>query len=109
MDKYTYKDAKYYYHNQTTTMPLEMELSKAYGKVVGNLGRSVPQANYSQFILEEATKDTFTYRQTMVAGADFDVDSTVVLAKAMYNAVPLHALPVSVNLLSNAILKNYAR
>ena len=47
----------------------------------------------------------------MVAGADFHQmhgQINTLVAKAMYNAVPLHALPLSVNLLDNALLKHYA-
>ena len=44
----------------------------------------------------------------MVAGADFQFMEDTPIAKAMYNAVPLHALPLSVNLLDNALLKHYA-
>lgn len=44
----------------------------------------------------------------MVAGADFPFIDDTLIPKAMYNAVPLHALPLSVNLLDNALLKHYA-
>ena len=58
--------------------------------------------------MEEAKKDTFLYRKEMVAGADFPFIDDTLIPKAMYNAVPLHALPLSVNLLDNALLKHYA-
>ena len=115
LDASTYPDPRYYYHNYTGASPLEARISQAYGQVVGAAaGHSVPGANYSAVILDEAKRDTFSYRQNMVAGLDYGEKNegnqdTVTVAKAMYNAVPLHALPISVNLMNNAILKHFAR
>ena len=47
----------------------------------------------------------------MIVGADFvEVDLNIdsqnsTVAKAVYNAVPLHSLPLSINMLNNALLK----
>ena len=106
MDKNMYGNARYYYHNMNDSNEV---YSNAYADVVGDLGHSVSaDANYSAVILEEAKKDTFLYRKEMVAGADFPFIDDTLIPKAMYNAVPLHALPLSVNLLDNALLKHYA-
>ena len=92
LDASTYPDPRYYYHNYTGASPIETGISQAYGQVVGAAGHSVPGANYSSVILDEAKRDTFSYRQNMVAGLDYGEKNagnqdTVTVAKAMYALV----------------------
>ena len=86
-------------------------MSTSYGNYVGDIGSPVNEANYSKFILEKGTEDIDTYRRKMIVGADFvEVDLNIdsqnsTVAKAIYNAVPSHSLPLSINMLNNALLK----
>ena len=87
-------------------------MRNSYGEVVGNQGKLINDANFTEFILTQAENDISYYRRNMIVGADFTRDSLsdhgpqdITIAKALYNSVPIHSLPLSVNLLSNALLK----
>ena len=108
LNKNTYNGAKYFYSKGMENKETEA-ISERYETVVGNLGHVVTAQNYSKFILEEAGKNELEYRRTMVAGADFNSTDKPVVAIAVYNSIPVHAMPLSVNLLSNALLKHYTR
>ena len=87
-------------------------MSNSYGNVVGDQGKLINDANFTEFVLTQAEKDISYYRRKMIVGADFTHDNLsdhgpqdITIAKAFYNSVPIHSLPLSVNLLSNALLK----
>ena len=96
------ESAHYYYHDNDT-----VDISQAYGKVVGDQGELISTGNFTEFILDVGLDDISKYRQLLVAGADFSKDNSMKNLTCLYNSVPLHALPVSVNLMSNALLKHY--
>ena len=113
INKYTYEDAVYYYSN-TTSLNSMGDLSgfvNAYSNVVGSLGQGVTDGNFSAFLLDKGEDDIFSYQQSMVAGANFqfNASSKPIVAKAIYNAVPLHAMPLSLNLMDNALLNYFTR
>merc|ERR1719403_8199 len=83
----------------------------AYSNVVGSLGQGVTDGNFSAFLLDKGEDDIFSYQQSMVAGANFqfNASSKPIVAKAIYNAVPLHAMPLSLNLMDNALLNYFTR
>ena len=88
-------------------------MSNSYGNVVGDQGKLINDANLSEFVLTQAENDVSFYKRKMIVGADFTHDNLsdhggpqdITIAKAFYNSVPIHSLPLSVNLLSNALLK----
>ena len=107
ISKDLYPNAIFYYKESTFE-----NFNAAYKDIVGDLGEMVT-GNYSKFILDQAN-DTSKYRRNMILGADyFEQDLPVLnenpqkfkIAKAYFNSVPLHALPMSINLLDNALLK----
>ena len=73
--------------------------------------QGVTDGNFSAFLLDKGEDDIFSYQQSMVAGANFqfNASSKPIVAKAIYNAVPLHAMPLSLNLMDNALLNYFTR
>ena len=107
ISKDLYPNAIFYYHESSFD-----DFNTAYKGIVGDFGEMVTATNYSKFILDQAN-DTSKYRRNMILGADyFEQDLPInnnlqkfKIAKAYFNSVPLHALPMSINLLNNALLK----
>ena len=99
----TYRDATYYYHGNDSSW------TQSFNVTVGDLGELVTEKNFTQFIIEKGAEDITKYRNQLVAGADVvsNEDGSRLNFKCLFNSVPLHALPVSVNLMSNAVLKHF--
>jgi len=76
-------------------------LGDAYKKTVGNSARSVGR-DLGTELLEIGKKDLVAYRENYIVAADFSDSS----ATAWFSTIPRYASPISVNLVSNAILKS---
>lgn len=111
----TYKEAQYYY--SSSQFP---NLTSAYGKLVGNQGSLVESENlegFDRFFIKKGTEDINIYKTFMVAGAYFETAEIdlynghakreIITLNSIYNTHPLHTMPVSINMMSNALLKYF--
>lgn len=57
--------------------------------------------------MEESLKNFAFYKKWLIVAAEFNSTEQEPIANVMYSNLALHALPISLNLLMNAILKTY--
>ncbi|XP_063222748.1 phospholipid-transporting ATPase ABCA3-like [Bacillus rossius redtenbacheri] len=79
-------------------------LAEAYGRLAGGEPLA-PGASVSSHLLALGEENVVHFREQLVAAAEFNATGRgTVAANALYSSVLLHAAPVSLNLLDNALL-----
>lgn len=58
--------------------------------------------------MEESLKDIIYYKKSLVVAAEFNSTELEPLANVLYSNLAFHALPISLNLIMNTVLKVYA-
>lgn len=74
-------------------------------------GRAIETPNYpsiSDAMLELGHNDIATYRSDLIAAAEFNETGNDTLGNAFYSDHAVFSIPISINLLSNAIIKSVA-
>jgi len=56
-------------------------------------------------LMEQGVKDVGRYKTKVIVAADFNTTGKTATATALYNAIAFHSSPISVNLVSNALLR----
>nr|XP_034183985.1 retinal-specific phospholipid-transporting ATPase ABCA4-like [Osmia lignaria] len=77
----------------------------------GGFAEEVQQnTSVSQALLDHALQDIASYRNNYIVSAEFNVsdDNAAILANGFYSGIAVHSVPLTVNLLSNALIKRFA-
>lgn len=61
-----------------------------------------------EILLQEATSNIAKFREKMIVAAEFKCYNNSVMANAMYSNTAFHGFPISVNIMSNALLKFFS-
>lgn len=98
----SYKQTSVFY-NGTTNNNDVTKMMRAYGRIVEDQ-KSLPfnVIDTEHSILKKSTENIAYYREHMVAGATFVADKPFELV-ALYNAIAIHSMPISINLLTNTL------
>ncbi|KAK7870569.1 hypothetical protein R5R35_009078 [Gryllus longicercus] len=88
-------------------------LSQKYKNVIEDNGfcPTVLESNenttgmFEEYILDQYRKDVSRTRHSFVVGASFDVVNSTPYITGWFNDLPYHSVPLTLNLLNNAILK----
>ncbi|KAI5744367.1 hypothetical protein M8J76_001734 [Diaphorina citri] len=104
-----YEDAIYYVQNNATQAAnsLGAKIAKSYKAELPDTGSEQylaygPADNLTQKLLQLGTDNEQVYRTKVLAGASIGADKTSTL---LFNSIPLHSAPISVNLHSTALLR----
>lgn len=103
LDKYRYPESFV-----SSDEPFESTYKKVVEEFEG-VAVDVGGTNISQKMLDLATKDLATYRNNLIAAASIQInDEKKVKMNAFYSTSASYSIPISVNLLSNTLLKTLA-
>nr|QER78485.1 ATP-binding cassette transporter [Diaphorina citri] len=104
-----YEDAIYYVQNNATQAAnsLGAKIAKSYKAELPDTGSEQyleygPADNLTQKLLQLGTDNEQVYRTKVLAGASIGADNRSTL---LFNSIPLHSAPISVNLHSTALLR----
>ncbi|XP_074030310.1 phospholipid-transporting ATPase ABCA3 [Leptinotarsa decemlineata] len=100
-----YGESSVFYNGSPTNS--RMELLKSFYRQAVEAGGSEAfnVVDVEESIIEKGEDNIAYYKEHMIAAANFFVTNGSIRAVAMYNAVALHSLPISLNLITNAIVK----
>ena len=130
LDKDTYTDAFYFYNRHSNESTL-VSLTDKYGDVLGNNEKSnssmlvevsnFATSNFTQFLIDQGKQNQTGYRNRLIAAGEIgpsseldiekfrklpeELPDNVIGLKAIYNSVPLHSRPISINIMNNAIAR----
>ncbi|XP_057653241.1 ATP-binding cassette sub-family A member 2-like isoform X1 [Diorhabda carinulata] len=98
----SYKQTSVFY-NGTTNNNDVTKMMRIYRNIVEDQ-KSLPfnVIDTEHSILKKSIENIAYYREHMIAGATFNADKTFELV-ALYNAIPIHSMPISLNLLTNTL------
>ncbi|GLH10706.1 Multidrug resistance protein homolog 49 [Gryllus bimaculatus] len=68
-------------------------------------GKENTTGMFEEYILDQYRKDVSRTRHSFVVGASFDVVNSTPYITGWFNDLPYHSVPLTLNLLNNAILK----
>ncbi|XP_076288268.1 phospholipid-transporting ATPase ABCA3 isoform X2 [Lasioglossum baleicum] len=101
-----YRSPKVLYSSPNTTM------GKYYKNAVESFGGTVTEVardtSVTQALLDQSIKSISTYRNQYIASAEFNTSDGALYANGFYSGIAIHSLPITVNLLSNALIKSIA-
>ncbi|CAH1119745.1 unnamed protein product [Phaedon cochleariae] len=101
----TYKQTSVFYNASERNDIIEV-IKTQYEKLVKTEGSSVDEVlEVEQAILDESKQNIAYYREHIVASASFFHYNSKIEAIALYNGMAVHSLPISLNLVTNAIAK----
>ncbi|XP_076644769.1 phospholipid-transporting ATPase ABCA3 [Halictus rubicundus] len=101
-----YRNPKVLYSSPNTTM------GKYYKSAVESFGGTATEVardtSVTQALLDQAIKSIATYRNQYIASAEFNTSDGALYANGFFSGIAIHSLPITVNLLSNALIKSIA-
>ncbi|XP_017876215.1 ABC transporter A family member 1-like [Ceratina calcarata] len=101
-----YRNPRAVYSSENRTIGTCYEKSVNYA---GGIAEDARNMSVSDALLDRAREDIARYRNNYVASVEFNVSDTgTLLANALYSGTAIHSVPLTINLLSNALIKSVA-
>lgn len=78
-------------------------------KYFGGFAEEVEQnTSVTEALLGRAVENIAEYRNNYIVSAEFNISDDVLLANGFYSGIAIHSMPLTINLLSNALIKAVA-
>ncbi|XP_076238688.1 ATP-binding cassette sub-family A member 17 isoform X2 [Calliopsis andreniformis] len=104
LNMYRYPKAVYSSDNKT--------LGTHYKSAVEGFGGSPEEAmqnkSVTQALLDSSIQDIAEYRSSYIASAELNISNGILYANGFYSGIAIHSIPLTMNLLSNALIKSVA-
>ncbi|KOC60391.1 ABC transporter A family member 6 [Habropoda laboriosa] len=104
MELNMYRHPKVLYSSKNET------IGKGYRDSVKFYGGSVTEVerntSVTQALLDHAVQDIAEFRNNYIVSAEFNITNDVLYANAFYSGIAIHSVPLTMNLLSNALIKS---
>ncbi|XP_011705290.1 PREDICTED: uncharacterized protein LOC105460538, partial [Wasmannia auropunctata] len=104
LDTYRYPKTLYSSNNEL--------IGQKYRDIVEHFGiaeRVASDTNIINALLNSSMKDIVEYRNNLIISAEFnDTESNVTWANGFYSGSAIHSVPLTINLLSNSLIKAFA-
>ncbi|XP_076173170.1 ATP-binding cassette sub-family A member 17 isoform X2 [Ptiloglossa arizonensis] len=104
LDMYRYSQALYSSKNKT--------FGTHYNNVVENFGGSSEEVtgniSVTHALLDHSLQNIAKYRNNYIVSAEFNISDGVLYANGFYSGIAIHSIPLTVNLLSNVLIKGVA-
>ncbi|XP_078049321.1 phospholipid-transporting ATPase ABCA3 isoform X2 [Augochlora pura] len=101
-----YRSPKVLYSSLNTSM------GKYYKSAVESFGGTATEVagnmSVTHALLDQSIKSISEYRNRYIASAEFNITDEGLYVNGFYSGIALHSLPITVNLLSNALIKSVA-
>ncbi|EZA61865.1 hypothetical protein DMN91_006090 [Ooceraea biroi] len=104
LDMYSYSTTLYSSDNEVMGKRYE-DTVRYYGETVE---RVAPDTGVSNALLNVSMRNIADYRNYYVAAAEFKNNETTLSANGFYSGIAIHSVPLTTNLLSNALIKTFA-
>ncbi|XP_011141339.1 ATP-binding cassette sub-family A member 1 [Harpegnathos saltator] len=103
LDMYRYPKAIYSSNNDT--------IGRIYGDIVTHFGGSaaaVSDMSVTNALLNLSLDNIAEYRNNFIVSAKFNITENYTLVNGFYSGTAVHSVPLTVNLLSNSLIKTFA-
>ncbi|KZC13655.1 PREDICTED: ATP-binding cassette sub-family A member 1-like [Dufourea novaeangliae] len=101
-----YRSPKALYSYQSNTLGIH------YKNVVEHFGGSSTEVtrnqSVTQALLDHAVENIAEYRNRYIVSAEFNISDEVLYANGFYSGIAIHSIPITMNLLSNVLIKSFA-
>ncbi|OAD58505.1 ABC transporter A family member 3 [Eufriesea mexicana] len=104
LDLSMYRHPKALYSSTNETIGTEYKNSIQY---FGGFAKATEEnISVTQALLDRAVRDIAEYRNNYIVSAEFNTSGEVLYANGFYSGIAIHSIPLTVNLLSNTLIKN---
>ncbi|XP_076762980.1 ATP-binding cassette sub-family A member 17 [Xylocopa sonorina] len=101
-----YRYPKSVYSSTNRTIGIEYENSvKHFGGSVKEIGKNV---SVTSALLDHAVQDIAEYRNNYIVSAEFNISNGILYANGFYSKIAMHSVPLTMNLVSNTLIKSMA-
>ncbi|XP_053973007.1 retinal-specific phospholipid-transporting ATPase ABCA4-like isoform X1 [Hylaeus volcanicus] len=101
-----YRRPQVFYSSKNETIGMQ------YQNVVAEFGGSSEEAadntSVTSALLDRSLQDIAKYRNRYIVSAEFNISNGVLNANGLYSGIAIHSIPLTVNLLSNALIRSAA-
>ncbi|XP_012054736.1 PREDICTED: ATP-binding cassette sub-family A member 1 [Atta cephalotes] len=104
LDMYRYPKALYSSNNE----PIAQKYRNIVQNVGGEAERVASDINVTSALLNSSMKNLVEYRNNLIVSAEFNDTENNIWANGFYSGIALHSVPLTVNLLSNSLIKALA-
>ncbi|OAD58503.1 ATP-binding cassette sub-family A member 3 [Eufriesea mexicana] len=99
-----YRHPKAFYSSTNETIGTEYKNSIQY---FGGFAKATEEnISVTQALLDRAVRDIAEYRNNYIVSAEFNTSGEVLYANGFYSGLATHSIPLTVNLLSNTLIKS---
>ncbi|KAK9310741.1 hypothetical protein QLX08_000052 [Tetragonisca angustula] len=103
LSMYRHPKALYSSTNET----IRMEYANII-KYFGGFAKEVQNTSVTQALLNEAVDSIAEYRNNYIVSAEFNISDEVLFVNGFYSGIAIHSIPLTLNLLSNVLIKSMA-
>ncbi|CAL7939780.1 unnamed protein product [Xylocopa violacea] len=104
LNMYRYPKSVYSCTNRTIGIEYKNSV-KHFGGFVKEIEQNTSVTNV---LLDHAIQDIAEYRMNYIVSAEFNISNDILYANGFYSGIAMHSIPLTMNLLSNTLIKSTA-
>lgn len=104
LNMYKHPKALYSFKNESIGTENSIQI-KYFGGITENVEQNT---SVTQALLDRAIQNIAEYRNNYIVSAEFNISDGVLYANGFYSGIAIHSVPLTINLLSNALIKSIA-
>lgn len=104
LNMYKHPKALYSFKNESIGRENSIQI-KYFGGITENIEQNT---SVTQALLDRAVQNIAEYRNNYIVSAEFNISDGILYANGFYSGIAIHSVPLTINLLSNALIKSIA-
>lgn len=104
LNMYKHPKALYSFKNESIGKENSIQI-KYFGGITENIEQNI---SVTQALLDRAVQNIAEYRNNYIVSAEFNISDGILYANGFYSGIAIHSVPLTINLLSNALIKSIA-